>query len=455
MKFIKELFDKKEISILILILPYFGFNYETIVHSPFFSYTQLISIFACLLFIDVFIKWILSKLNGKSKTIISLIVIFTTLVFFYGLYITNYTQKLMQDYFGLPIRGRTIIVAVVLLFVIILFLQRRKKINFLYLNVFMLIFCVLAIVTSIVNIKEHSIIDYQSKYTHIPRINTAIKPVILLISDEYSSPDGLYKVYKDSSIYDFSNKLVNKGWVARNSFYSYEISTIYSLSSLFNFNLSINRNYNKQSMETVGESKIMHAGIAASLEKKNVNIINFGIVHIGKHSFLNRLYYYPTSFIENIMMNTIHYTIKSNTDNFNLNALGSTYYPMEVHNKYILNNLSDTINKNNKTKTFIYAHLFMPHAPMQFKPEFPLRTENTLIDYMDYWKFSNLKLEALLTELTKENKYRIILSGDHGFRGDKRINPYYTFTAFYGFDQSSIDSIKSVQDLGSLINSCF
>ena len=82
MKFIKELFDKKEISILILILPYFGFNYETIVHSPFFSYTQLISIFACLLFIDVFIKWILSKLNGKSKTIISLIVIFTTLVFF-------------------------------------------------------------------------------------------------------------------------------------------------------------------------------------------------------------------------------------------------------------------------------------------------------------------------------------------------------------------------------------
>ena len=57
--------------------------------------------------------------------------------------------------------------------------------------------------------------------------------------------------------------------------------------------------------------------------------------------------------------------------------------------------------------------------------------------------------------LTKENKYRVIISGDHGFRGYKTLNPNYTFTAIYGFDESSIKKIKSVQDLGSLINSGF
>jgi hypothetical protein len=57
----------------------------------------------------------------------------------------------------------------------------------------------------------------------------------------------------------------------------------------------------------------------------------------------------------------------------------------------------------------------------------------------------------MLTTLIKENKFRIILTGDHGYRGDNRINPHYTFAAFYGFDQVSIDKIQSVQDLGSLI----
>ena len=90
---------------------------------------------------------------------------------------------------------------------------------------------------------------------------------------------------------------------------------------------------------------------------------------------------------------------------------------------------------------------------MNFDLDYSSNSE--LTKYYNYWNFSNQLLEPLLNSLTKENKYKIILTGDHGFRGDKRINPHYTFTAFYGFDESSIDSIKSVQDLGSLINSGF
>ena len=109
----------------------------------------------------------------------------------------------------------------------------------------------------------------------------------------------------------------------------------------------------------------------------------------------------------------------------------------------------------NKPQTFVYAHLYMPHDPMQFNPDFSLRPISNINDYKAYWNFTNQKLNPLLTSLIKENKYRIILTGDHGCRNDKRINPHYTFTAFYGFNKKSIDRIQSVQDLGSLINGSF
>ena len=128
---------------------------------------------------------------------------------------------------------------------------------------------------------------------------------------------------------------------------------------------------------------------------------------------------------------------------------------METHNKYIFKHLVDTLNTLKNHKLFAYTHLYMPHSPMQYNPSFPIRTVNNLINYKAYWNFTNQKLEPLLTSLIKENKYRIILTGDHGYRADIRINPHFTFTAFYGFNQESIDKIQSVQDLGSLIYGSF
>jgi len=49
----------------------------------------------------------------------------------------------------------------------------------------------------------------------------------------------------------------------------------------------------------------------------------------------------------------------------------------------------------------------------------------------------------------------VIISGDHGFRGAKAIDPYQTLTAFYGFDKADVDQVHSVQDIGSLIEGSF
>ena len=89
-----------------------------------------------------------------------------------------------------------------------------------------------------------------------------------------------------------------------------------------------------------------------------------------------------------------------------------------------------------------------------WRSEFKYKNQST-DNYLNYWNFTNIKLLSLLKNLTRENKYRIILTGDHGYRGDKKIDPHNTFTAFYGFEKADIEQIKSVQDLGSLINHYF
>ena len=453
MKKLREFFELKKASIFLITLPYLSFNYENIIHSPFFSFTQLIFIFTFILLIDLLIKSILFKLNEKMHTTISLFIVFINILFFYGHYISSFIQKQFKENFHIMIRGRTIIEFSIILFILLILILRKKTIHYKYLNVFLVLFSGISLFTSIINTNEKIKQEFKSTFVPIPLNNIPIKPILLIISDEYTSPDGLYKIYKDSSIYEFSNELVNKGWITKNSFYSYETSTIHSISSLFNFNLSKNKLYGDEAIQNIGITRLVHASIVDSLEKKKVDIINFGIFHVGNHKYLNKLYRYPTSFIEDILMNTIYYKIENYIININksgLDGLSGSYYSMENHNKYIFNHLADTSNILTNNKTFIYTHLYMPHTPMQYKPDFPIRTEN-LVNYKAYWNFTNQKLEPLLKSLIKENKYRLILTGDHGYRTDRRINPHYTFTAFYGFNQESIDKIHSVQDLGSLI----
>ena len=455
MKKIKTLLDFKKVSVFLIALPYFTFNYEIIINSPFYSFSELLIILSGSLLIDVFVKWALLNLNNKLYTTISLFIVFIGILFFYGFYITTFIQNKILDQFLYLIRGRTIIRFSLAFLIFLIYIVKKKVINYQFLNIFLILFSVITFLTSITNTRTKRKKEFKNNFITIPLNNSPIKPILLIISDEYTSPDSFYKIYKDSSIYEFSNELVNKGWITKNSFYSYEISTIHSLSSLFNFNLSKNKLYGDEAIANIGASKLLHASIADSLEKKQVEIINFGIFHLGKYPYLNRLYQYPTSFIEDIIIHTIYSNIKFNTGNFNINGFANSYYPTETHNKYIFNKLKDTLNSLTNNKTFAYIHLYMPHSPMQYEPGFPIKTENNLINYKAYWNFTNSKLNVLLKDLIEQNKYKIILTGDHGYRGDKLINPHYTFTAFYGFNQESIDKIQSVQDLGSLINGGF
>ncbi|MFM6969366.1 MAG: sulfatase-like hydrolase/transferase [Sediminibacterium sp.] len=454
MKKIFDLFNLKQLSFILIALPYLAFNSRSILLSPFFSIFNSLLLIVILLIIDLTIKLLLENIHVKLQTTISLFSFFVFSIFFYGFYATFFIKRELQILLDVSIRGRIILEFITILGILTIFLFRNKRIKYKYINTFFVLFSTIAGIFSITSFKAKNENLYKSNYIKINNEEIKNKSVILIVADEYSSPDELYKVHKDSSIHNFSNRLSSNKWIIKKNFYSYETSTIHSLSSLFNFNLSVNYKYAAENPEIIGTSKLVRATIADSLKKKNISIINFGIFHIGLQPYFKRLYLYPTSFIEAVLIKSIYYTIKTYTGNFNESGIINTFYPMEAHNEYIINHMVDSL-QSTHNKSFIYVHLYMPHIPMKFGNEFKYRSKYNLSNYKAYWEFTNQKIEKLLKQLTKENKYKIILTGDHGYRDNKRINPHSTFGAFYGFSQESINKIKSVQDLGSLINGSY
>ena len=132
----------------------------------------------------------------------------------------------------------------------------------------MLILTTIALSSSIANKprEKQPLESIQNNYQKFELAEQSNKPVILIIVDEYNSPDNLFQLTKDSSVYIFNQWLQQKGWKTKTNAYSYELSTIHSMSSMFNFNLSRDRNnntksssYSKQSEEKIVLSKLFHA----------------------------------------------------------------------------------------------------------------------------------------------------------------------------------------------------
>jgi hypothetical protein len=304
--------------------------------------------------------------------------------------------------------------------------------------------------------------NYQAIGHNFQRINKKEKPVILIIMDEYNSPDNLFELTKDSNVYSFNNWLKNTGWQTKTNAYSYELSTIHSMSSMFNFNLSKDSKsskktsgYSNQSEEKIVYSKLFHAALADSLEKKGVAVYNFGIFDFGKSQYKSRLYLYPRNFIEAFLLHSTYLAEKTKTGSFQTKYLMNPPSYINDHNKDILESLPSHLEKEQiENKAFVYVHLYMPHNPFSLAPEFNNTETDNFKRYLAYWNFTNKKLEVLLSRLTQKNKYRIILTGDHGLR-ESSTDAHASFSAYYGFEGFDLNKIQSVQDNGSLINSSF
>ena len=455
-KSIGSIIDINKASFLLIALPYIGFNWKELIQSPFYSLPSLLVLIITLLLIDLIAKLAIQFWYRKEKQL-SILITTTSFLFFYGAYLVEMVFAFLSKRLDIVIRGRVIFILLFFAIAGIQWLLIKKRVSYKIANVFLIIFGFTTFASKH-NPNAENLKSIQTSLVHYKSIRSTTqnnKPIVFIIADEYNSPDSLFKITKDSSLYDFSKNLIKDHWVVRNSSYSYETSTIHSLGSIFNFNLSLDRDYYKQSLEQIAAYKLTRASLYDSLEAKKVSIVNIGIFDLGKSKPYTQLYIYPKSFTDQFLLYTAYTLAKNKTQSFNAKDFDNSYYPVEAHNKFIINQLADSLNNNHGNKLFVYAHLFMPHAPLQYEPEYKKKEITGLVDYIDYWKFTNKKLEVLLTKLVQENKYRILLTGDHGYRGDGRVNKHQTFTAYYGFDTAAIQQVQSVQDLGSLINGSF
>jgi hypothetical protein len=449
-----NLFDIKKASLIIIILPYIGFNFQELILSPFYSITNLFFLLASLLLIEFLYKLITIKIK-KYNTLITIIVTSFVFVFFYGYYFVNPIYNFFNKNLGIEIRGLSTILILLLTSLLLQYsIIFKKKGNYKYFNAFLLIFGVLTLLFEH-NPNSTKKINYNlfhNAYKSIHLQDSVVKPVLLIVSDEYNSPDNLNSLLHDSSLYQFSTQLKKDGWEVRNNSYSYETSTIHSVASILNFNLSLNKDYKESDLAAIEYYYLKHSLLIDSLYKKQVKFINFGIFDINNNEKNSSLYIYPESFTENFLIYSCYMFAKRQLIKFNEERLKNKNELIMEHNKFILNNITSEINKAD-AKTFIKIHLYMPHAPLYYEPEFKKLELKNINDYLQYWNFTNKKLTEMLSKLNK-NKYRIILTGDHGLRG-MPTNPHASFTAFYGFDTTALKNIHSVQDLGNLINWSF
>jgi len=209
-----NLFDIKKGSIIIIILPYIGFNFQELVLSPFYSITNLSFLLVTILLIEFFYKLIIIKFK-KYSTFITILFTSFIFVFFYGYYFVNPIYYFFNKNWAFEIRGLSTILMLLLTTILLQYYAIfKKKGNYKYFNTFLIIFGVLTLIFEH-NPNSTKKINYNlfhNAYKSIHLQDSVVKPVLLIVSDEYNSPDNLYTLFKDSNLYQFSTQL-KKRWL--------------------------------------------------------------------------------------------------------------------------------------------------------------------------------------------------------------------------------------------------
>lgn len=435
----QDLLTLKRASFFLLSMPFFFDFAYTCFNTDNPPFTKLFILFLIIALCDYIFHLIFIK-TRKWYMFFALTYAFL-LVFFYYRYIILLFVTINDLTLNLHYRERYILIIVFVIITLVLIRYKEKIINALYIfNIFLIIFSVIGIIYKI----DFKPTNKETITSHLLSFDpNEGKPIILIIADEYASPRQLMRNFNDSSIFNFQKKLLASKWKTKENFYSKNILTINSLASIFNFNFQTADQYLSI---PYSRKSLRKSSLYDSLEKKKILFYNYGIFDIGKSIAMTKIAFYEdetqtNNFTQGIFRNTI---------------ISPLLYPNLI-NKHNRLNIDYAVNRLNTiaNNSFVYIHLLIPHGPYAYEGKkcsyTNLDNKDNLESYYDYWKFSNKLLTSFLSDLSKDNRYRIILTGDHGFRSDKRVNPHYTFTAFYGFEQASVDNIKSVQDLGSFI----
>jgi hypothetical protein len=450
---LSRLYQNHVFSIIFLVSPYLIQNFHRVYNSAFFSWIYFFLTLITIVLLQVFFSF-LSDIKKKYISFIIALSYLAIFILFYGGDIVNLGNQLQEKVFGFQrVRGRVQLLFLALF--IFYFFQsnyfRHHKGLVRFINIYFIFFTFFSLVFYSYAGEKIVIGQVENSYKKFSSHKDKNKSIILIILDEYSSPVELAKYSSKSEFADFGNRLKRQGWFVKEELYSSETSTIHSIASLFNFNLSLDTNFSKKGIESLSLSELKRPLLLSNMTSVGVKFHNFGIFDLEDSKPLTRVYFYPKTFFEVLMASSVlsHFYFFSMN---NVSELEPNFFATTKQNNSVFNSLRN-LNIGTK-KEFVYAHILMPHAPFSYNDEFEFRPTTT-DGYLSFWNFTNLKISPTLDFLVSSNKYKIIVTGDHGFRSEGLIDPHLTFAAFYGFDDKSLSEISSVQDLGSLISAQF
>ena len=268
------------------------------------------------------------------------------------------------------------------------------------------------------------------------------KNILFILIDEYSPAEEIIKFNHDTSqTYLLKNYLLSKGFsVLKNR--TLKTLTVNSLNMLFNKQSGLT--FRNESSGNA-HSELRYSTVIDNLERKGYIFNNFGFFNIGNHlPFFQWKNPYQKSDLEKLLNFSLFPFVSANLREDSASN-GNYNKALELESLKFLNSITEDHNH------FIYVHFLMPHGPFYWENEFAYK-KRTLANYILYWNFCNEKIIKYLDSIKDVNSYKIIITGDHGFKFNVRmIDAYLTMSAFYNFDKKDIEKISTVQDIGNLL----
>lgn len=206
-------FNLKRESVLLVFFPYLAVSYPYIQASFFFNIYKVVLFVCCVALADYVARQFFKEQTIFHK-ILGILLLTVTVLLFYGSILLIGIQIFLNNNTGLGIvRGQVLflILAILLIIVQVLFFKKREA----FLEIVNIFLILLTVVSTFSAVKETLVSTDTSKYKKYSanRIhllpaseNDKYKPVLLIIADEYSSPVELFKVFQDSSVFEFSKK---------------------------------------------------------------------------------------------------------------------------------------------------------------------------------------------------------------------------------------------------------
>jgi len=318
-------------------LAYFLLHYDVFRRSMLLDHTYVAILFSIFILVDILLVY-LNKTEKKFNKTINALIYSAAILFWFVIDFMHNTHIVVKDYITHPYYSASIlgIGFICSIITIELFLKSKRHGNY-FQNVFWSILCITSLSDLILGKVEkeyEKISNTPKKFEYAKKDN---KTTVLLILDEYSSPNEIYKLTKNTNELDLAKKLKNNGWTIKSTFKTKELSTIFSIASLLHYNISSDKKFIKRHDWDVHLKYYLNPPtLIKDLRDKKIRIKNYGIFQLADYNPVSTIFFFPTNFFELITAFTGIPVLFDYFKDGKLDLIRFNTSSTDEHNRYLL-----------------------------------------------------------------------------------------------------------------------